>query len=282
MSNPNIGTPTVCLDAGHYGAYNQSPVVPEFREGEVNWRLQTHLQAALEERGIRVITTRSDPNKDLGLTQRGKMAQNCDLFISLHVNAADNPDARYVLGVYMMDDKYSKYATEYLLPAVASIMKAPMQQWTKVSSTDRDGDGVKDEYYGVLRGAKSVGVPGLILEHGFYTNEAQARWLMDDENLIKLAQAEADAIAQWFMSLTVGYSYVLNLKSVRRDSRGPRVAMIQSLLTDHGFACDVDGRFGSITELRVMEFQNSRGLIPDGRVGALTMLTLLGYEVPHD
>ncbi len=282
MSNPNIGIPTVCLDAGHYGAYNQSPVVPEFREGEVNWRMQTYLKAALERRGIRVVTTRTDPNADLELTKRGAMAKDCDLFISLHVNAADSPEVRYVLGIQMLNDNYSRSAVENLLLAVAPLMGAPMQKWSKESSMDRDGDGAKDEYYGVLRGAKSVGVPGVILEHGFYTNRDQALWLLEDENLERLAEAEAEAIVKWFASLAVGSPYTAALKSMRRDSRGPRVAMLQVLLNAQGYACSVDGRFGSGTERAVKEFQTDRDLVSDGFAGPKTMRALLGYEVSRD
>ena len=29
----------VCLDAGHWGKYNRSPVVPAYYESEMNWKL---------------------------------------------------------------------------------------------------------------------------------------------------------------------------------------------------------------------------------------------------
>jgi hypothetical protein len=55
------------------------------------------------------------------------------------------------------------------------------------------------EYYGVMRGARSVGCPlYYIIEHSFHTNERAAKWLMSDENLRKLAIAEATSIAIYF------------------------------------------------------------------------------------
>ena len=55
------------------------------------------------------------------------------------------------------------------------------------------------EYYGVLRGARAAGVPVyLLVEHSFHTNTAAAKWLSVDENLNRLAEAEADLLAGYF------------------------------------------------------------------------------------
>jgi hypothetical protein len=38
----------------------------------------------------------------------------------------------------------------------------------------------------------------VILEHSFHTNERAAKWLMSDENLTALAEAEAAALAEFY------------------------------------------------------------------------------------
>lgn len=43
----------ICLDAGHYGKYNQSPVFKSYYESEMTWRLHRMLQAELELRGYK-------------------------------------------------------------------------------------------------------------------------------------------------------------------------------------------------------------------------------------
>ena len=48
----------VCIDAGHYGKYNQSPVIKSYYESEMTWKLHLSLKAELESYGIEVITTR--------------------------------------------------------------------------------------------------------------------------------------------------------------------------------------------------------------------------------
>ena len=79
----------ICLDAGHYGKYNRSKVVPAYYESEMNWKLHNFLAAALENYGFTVMKTREDLATDLGLVARGRKAKGCDLFLSIHSNAAD-------------------------------------------------------------------------------------------------------------------------------------------------------------------------------------------------
>ena len=284
--------PVVCLDAGHSGKYNRSSVVPEFYESEINWKLHNLLSDRLEKYGIKVVKTRNDFGKDLELTARGKKAKDCDLFISLHVNAADNAQANYVLGVHMVDDdcgqidSQSKEMAQLLSDCVAKIMGAKAQVWTKESSKDRDGNGHKDDYYGVLRGAHSVGTAAAILEHGFFTNKAQAEFLMKESNLTLLADAEAKVIAAWFGmeeqgSTALGSSYKLELNSLRRGCRGEQVKALQALLIARGYSCGksgIDGSFGGDTEKAVKAYQTANGLEADMVAGPRTMGSLLGYR----
>ena len=206
MKNVKTGhnKPIVCLDAGHHGKYNQSPVVKSYYESEMNWKLHLLLKAALEKYGIKVITTRANKDKDLDLEARGKASKDCDLFTSLHSNADDAESTKYVVAMYQVDDncgemdEQSKAFAGMLAKTVGTVMGLPYQTWSTKSSSDRDGNGYKDDYYGVLRGAHTVHTPGVIIEHGFHTHTATAKWLQDENNLKKLAEAEAKTIAEWF------------------------------------------------------------------------------------
>jgi N-acetylmuramoyl-L-alanine amidase len=197
----------ICLDAGHYGKYNRSPVNKAYYESEMNWKLHLLLKAELEKHGIEVITTRSNKAKDLELTSRGKKAKGCDLFLSLHSNACDTESVDRVVAIYLVPDadtthdEKSKPIAEKLAAVVAEVMgtKDKPKTYSKLASGDRDGDGKKDDnYYGVLHGADSVGVPAVILEHSFHTNKRAADWLLIDSNLDKLAKAEAEVLAEHF------------------------------------------------------------------------------------
>ena len=55
------------------------------------------------------------------------------------------------------------------------------------------------EYYGVLSGAKTVGTKyRFIFEHSFYTNPNMARWMLNNENIEKMAYAEVNVICNYF------------------------------------------------------------------------------------
>lgn len=197
----------VCIDAGHYGSkYNHSPVVAEYYESDRMWVLAGLLTAALKKRGVSVVQTRTNKASDLALTSRGKKAKGCDLFLSLHSNAANSESVDYPVAYVFREDKKTDLdeRSEEIGLKLAKVVQKVMgtrqaaRTATRGSSNDRDGNGVKDdEYYGVLHGAKVVKVPGVILEHSFHTNTAATKWLLSDANLAKLAEAEADCIADW-------------------------------------------------------------------------------------
>lgn len=184
----------ICLDAGHYGNYNRSPGVKSYYESKQMWKLHLLLEKELEAYGVEVITTRAEQTKDLALEKRGKMAKGCDLFISLHSNAVGSA----------MDNN-----TDYPLACCCVSGKADaiglrLAQAVQMTMGTKQGGRIlkkkwgSSDYYGVLRGAASVGVPGVLLEHSFHTNTKAANWLLNDSNLAKLAKAEAEVIAEYY------------------------------------------------------------------------------------
>ena len=196
----------ICLDAGHFGEYNRSNVYPSYYESDMNWKLHLLLKKELEKHGFEVITTRENKDVDLALDKRGAKSKGCDLFISLHSNACDTESVdRAVVIPYQdlnwtdIDDK-SRAIAEKLGACVTDVMDLSSYQiYPRKASNDRDGNGkLDDEYYGVLYGARKVGTPAIILEHGFHTNTRCAKWLSVDSNLEKLAKAEAKVIADYF------------------------------------------------------------------------------------
>lgn len=185
----------VCLDAGHYGKYNQSPCIGKYYESDMVWTLHLLLKKELEKYGIEVITTRGNQETDLPLTSRGKMSKGCDLFLSLHSNAVGsgiNENVDYPVSYVPINHSADEIGL-LLAQCVERVMGT--KQSARINS--RTGSSGQD-YYGVLRGAVSVGTVGVILEHSFHTNTSATKWLLDDSNLSKLAKAEADVIAKYF------------------------------------------------------------------------------------
>lgn len=180
----------VCLDAGHYGNYNAG-AVNGYYESVRMWKLTELLARELNARGITVIKTRSNQATDLALTSRGRKANGCDLFLSMHSNAASVESVDYPVAYVPLNGTGTAIGQK-----LADIVADVMGTVQKGRTATRKGSGGAD-YYGVIRGAVAVGVPGVILEHSFHTNPKAAAWLMNDANLAKLAKAEADCIAAW-------------------------------------------------------------------------------------
>ncbi len=190
----------VCLDAGHFGKYNRSPVVKSYYESEMVWALHLKLKAQLEARGFEVITTRPDIGTDLGVYNRGTASKGCDVFISLHSNAvgsaASNPENIDYPVVYRAFDNLNDVDSLALKLAkqIGALMSTHQAGRTATRKNSAGG-----EYYGVLRGARAVGTPYyMLIEHSFHTNTAATRWLLEDANLEKLAVMEAELLAEHF------------------------------------------------------------------------------------
>lgn len=182
----------VCIDAGHYGKYNQSPVNPAYWESEFNWKFHLLLEAELESHGIETITTRTEQGKDLDLMKRGQIAKDCDLFLSIHSNACDTESVDYPLACCTVNG-----TADVLGHELAEIVGTVMGTSGKPRITKKKQSDGRD-WYGVLRGAASVGTPGILLEHSFHTNRRATEWLMNDTNLRRMAAAEAEVIAAHF------------------------------------------------------------------------------------
>lgn len=182
----------ICIDAGHYGKYNQSPVNKAYWESDFAWKFHLLLKEELEKYGVTVVTTRPTQAKDLGLVARGRAAKGCDLFLSIHSNACGVESADHPLACVCVSGQCDVLG-DRLAKTCAKVMVTsnPARIWK------RKGNG-GDDYYGVLRGAASVGVPGVLLEHSFHTNTRATNWLLNADNLRKLAEAEAHTIADYY------------------------------------------------------------------------------------
>ncbi len=184
----------IMIDAGHY-AYANKGAISGYWESKTMWTLHNYLVDELEEYpGIITGKTRTTQSKDLALESRGKKSAGYDLFISMHSNSGGS-SAKYALAIVTSTKgtyRESKPIGTELAKTIRDTMNTGSYQvWTKKQSNGT-------EWYGVLRGAASVGTPGIILEHSFHSNTTMCRWLMKDSNLKKMAEAEAETIADFY------------------------------------------------------------------------------------
>lgn len=195
----------VTIDPGHNSVSNVSPTNKKYIEGVQMFKLAGYLAAALKEYGIESEITRKSIQEDPTLAERGKLAgkNGSKLFISLHSNApGTNKDGSYDTSIsgtyvyYSLTDSGNKALADSLGKAIASVMGHTFRG----SLTREYSEQHKDwDYYGVIRNAAQSGCKAaFLIEHGFHTNLKDSNFLLNDSNLIKLAQAEAKVIAEYF------------------------------------------------------------------------------------
>ncbi|MBQ8687896.1 MAG: N-acetylmuramoyl-L-alanine amidase [Ruminococcus sp.] len=207
-------TVRIMIDPGHAGYYNPSPVYGSYYESIMNWKLSNYLKTELEALGAEADITKTSLEDDPDLIPRGQMSDGYDFFISMHSNAAsyssiDAPLALCYQDVAWTDiDDISRDIGIKMAQLVADIMETSQdgEIYQKLSAEDRDENGVwDDEWYGVLCGARSVGTPGILLEHSYHTNYRATVWLSNDSNLQRMAKEEAAFIFEYFTNLKAEY-----------------------------------------------------------------------------
>ena len=201
----------IIVDPGHGQGDNVG--ANGYREGTVMWHFGQFLQSELESRGHVVVNTRPLITNEPSLSLRGGMAFDADLFISLHSNANSNPSLRGVAIYDSVADKEDEMESE-LCAVISRTMGSPNLGIRNRESNVNPGD----DYYGVLRNAVLVGCPNAMLaEHSYHTNPQDAAWLMDHNNLRKLAIAEADCITKYYKgeNVKIGIVQVNTVLNVR-------------------------------------------------------------------
>jgi len=189
----------IMVDCGHFSGYNKYTVIgSKTAEGDVVWSIGQYLIPLLKGYGFTVGNTKSSVNAypgapgDDNITQRGRMAAGYDLFISLHTNACESESVNRPVVIYPVSGKCKDLAAKIgaKLQSVGGWQNYQIfSKWNSAGNAD---------YYGVIRGAAAVGVPGLIIEHTFHTNRAAANWLTVDANRKNLAEALAAVIAEYY------------------------------------------------------------------------------------
>ncbi len=187
----------ICIDPGHGEGHNQSPVVPEYREGTRMFVLGHLLKQELERyTNVEVLITRDVVTDNPRLYERGAMAKGCEVLLSLHSDAVGGESSEYV------DRPTVFYPISGACADLAALLSEKIAQTmgtVQAGKTKTRVNGAGDaDYYGVIRYSVSAGSVGLILEHSFHTNKRTANWLLDDGNLLKLAKAEAKVLADYY------------------------------------------------------------------------------------
>jgi N-acetylmuramoyl-L-alanine amidase len=138
------------------------------------------------------IMTRSR-DSDVGLYARSDIANkgNADIFVSIHINANDNPSIGGT-STYIYPGSGSSSET---LRRQESYRLAQAIQDELVDSLGLRDIGVKEANFAVLR---TSNMPAVLVELAFISNEAEEKLINTDSFKNKAAQAIVDGIVKYF------------------------------------------------------------------------------------
>ncbi|MGN1410796.1 MAG: N-acetylmuramoyl-L-alanine amidase [Eubacteriales bacterium] len=216
----------IVLDAGH-GGYDGGTAVGLQSEKIYNLKIALYLRDCLEKDGrFKVIMTRED-DVYLKFLPRALYAlnNNADLFLSLHCNSNDYTGVRGSEAYITVVDEFSAYTlADKILTEIASAVDIPygkvescsdtgdalgIYYWNAEKQWDMPGEsslGLKSDYYSINTWCSKFGVPSIIVEHGYLSNAADAKIIDSDENLEKIAEAEAKALTEYYFGHTHSFS----------------------------------------------------------------------------
>lgn len=183
----------IYLDPGH-GGIDPGAVYKDIKESEINLKIAQKTQKILEQKGAIVYLTRygnydlSVPNtinkKRSDLSRRGNIINlsNCDLYLSIHLNAETSSTWK---GAQMFYDDVN-YENE-------KIAKIFQETFKKNLNTNRKYKKI-DNFYLTRR----VERPGILIEVGFITNPNERYLLTTDSYQQKVANTILEAIIKYF------------------------------------------------------------------------------------
>lgn len=175
----------VALDPGHFQGHNVG-CDKAYAEGTRMFLYANLLADRLRDRGIEVVLTRQKAEDNPSLTARGKLAQGCDMFLSLHSNAASASSAHGV-SVFYSIKRDNKALAEMFAAGLAALINGGTRNRGALT---RQGGGDWD-YYTVIQSAAKTDCPRILLiEHGFHSHKEECAWLLQDVNLCQMADAE--------------------------------------------------------------------------------------------
>ena len=207
---------TIVIDPGHGGKDLGASGSRALHERSIVLSISAKLREVLTAKGYTVLMTR-DTNLFIPLKDRTKFAtqQKADLFLSIHANGSESPQAKgietYYLDVSSTDKASEEIAARenaesgYSIQELESLLKGLIQesksedsrrlaeevQQRLVEATGAANRGVKHARFVVLIGTN---VPSILIETGFVSNPTEGQKLATPAYQHKIATAIAEGV----------------------------------------------------------------------------------------
>ena len=195
----------VAIDPGH-GGTDRGASYGGIDEKDINLKIAQYIKLYLEEYvGVQVYLTR-DTDVFVELTDRVANAEaaGADVFISIHNNALEKSKRGSM--VFYPNQNYRPYLSDEGAELSAKILKnltalglQDLGIRTRDSGEKKYPDKSMADYYSVIRNSKLRDMTGIIVEHACLSNdEERAEYLSTDEQLMRLALADVQGIAEYY------------------------------------------------------------------------------------
>jgi N-acetylmuramoyl-L-alanine amidase len=223
----------IALDPGHGGmshlpGYKRGPSGKE--EAVMNLNVAFFLKEFLEKAGAKVVMTRID-DRFVSLKERNEIAARagCNFLISLHHNAAENPQTNYAAVFYHLHPDYSPASMDLARHIYFGLVEA-----LRLPQVANDGlltdKLIYPDGFGLLRTSE---IPAVLLESSFFSNPAE------EKRLTKLSYNRREAygiflgLARWAAG-GIPSARLIQPNGIARDKQPEIIYEIFDGITERG------------------------------------------------
>lgn len=183
----------IYLDPGH-GGLDPGAMYKNIKEKNINLQISKNLEKRLTKLGAIVYLTRYDDydlsvnntinRKRSDLSRRGNIINksDCDLFLSIHLNAENTGIWKGAQTFYNTNNKENKKIAELL-----------QQQFKEDLNSKREAKNKNDLYL-----QKRINRPGVLIEVGFLSNASERYLLKQEKYQDKVTLSIANALLKYF------------------------------------------------------------------------------------
>ena len=183
---------TVVIDPGHSGPFEPGACGPAgTQEATITMKIGRIAAEELRKVGINAILTRDGNIDDDGLSWRADVANdnNADAFVSIHCNAAENPEAEGVEVFTTPGQNDSDILADFIFEEIMQAMP------DLVPRTDgSDGDPDKEANFTVI---SNTNCPSVLVETEFISNPEKEQILINPGRQRLYAKAIASGIVRF-------------------------------------------------------------------------------------
>ena len=163
------------------------------QEFELNLAVSLLLREELEQRGYRVVMTRTTHDVDISNAERARIAADAgaDILVRIHADGSSDPAVHGALTVCMT--KRSPYCAD-LYPESRRLSDEILTAMTAATGAKNRGVWETD----TMTGINWATIPVTIVEMGYMSNEAEDRLMATEEYREKIARGIAEGIDRYF------------------------------------------------------------------------------------